>query len=196
MNRYLGMLLLVFMVSCAGGCKKEPNNFEFSVDEKKIVISLTKVQDEIFDIQADVFAPDGSKTHSDWRLDYPVYRFDCADITGDGMPEIAVGVIKATRFDPIVRKRLFLFKLFDGCYVRPLWLGSKVSLPLVDFRLVNDGKEPRIRTIEQEGDNSFVVAEYVYKTFGVEWKGYLKRGLTAEEAEYQLKIKKIKNYGN
>jgi hypothetical protein len=174
------------MAGCAGGGKKETNKFEFRVDEKKIVLSLTKVQEAAFDVQAEVYAPDGSRTHSAWRLDYPVYRFDCADITGDGVPEIAVGVIKSTRFDPKVRKRLFLFKLFDECYIRPLWLGSKVSLPLVDFRLVTNGREQRIRTIEQEGENSFVVAEYVYKTFGVEWIAYLKRGLTMREAERSL----------
>ena len=35
---------------------------------------------------------------SSWELPYPVYRFDCGDLTGDSCPEIAVGVIKATRY--------------------------------------------------------------------------------------------------
>ncbi|GHT03043.1 hypothetical protein AGMMS49525_07480 [Bacteroidia bacterium] len=153
-----------------GGCSgKTPNTFQFSVNETKIVLSLHLIQDTVFDIQAAVCKPNGDTTLDTWRLNCPVYRFDCADITGDDIPEIAVGVIKATRYDSIVRKRLFLFKLFDTCYVRPLWLGSKVSLPLMDFRLVNG----RVRTIEQKGENAFVVAEYEYKTFGLEWRGYV-----------------------
>jgi hypothetical protein len=170
----------------AGACKKEVKDFEFRAGEKKIVLSLTEIQDTIFDIRADIYNRDGTLTQSVWRLNYPVYRFDCADLTGDGIPEIAVGVIKPTRFDPNVAKRLFLFKLFDTCHVRPLWLGSKVSLPLVDFRLINEDEEPRIRTLEQESESSFAVAEYAYKTFGLEWISYLKSGLSRKEAEILL----------
>lgn len=35
---------------------------------------------------------DGTEV-SEWELPYPVYRFDCGDLTGNGTPEIAVGVI-------------------------------------------------------------------------------------------------------
>jgi hypothetical protein len=176
---------------CAGCSKNEKNRFEFEIAGKKIVLSLMKIQDTIFDIQAEVCNRNGTTTQSVWRLDYPVYRFDCADINGDGIPEIAVGVVKSTRFDSDVHKRLFLFKLFDTCYVRPLWLGSKVSLPLVDFKLIDNGKEQRIRTIEQEDENSFVIAEYECKTFGVGWLAYLKRGLGLEEAVAQLRTEKL-----
>ncbi|MDR0815310.1 MAG: nuclear receptor-binding factor 2 [Bacteroidales bacterium] len=175
-------IILLILLLCITGCQKQPDTFQFSTNETKITVSLHQIQDTVFDIQAAVYKPDGDTTLDTWRLNYPVYRFDCADITGDGIPEIAVGVIKPTRFDPIVRKRLFLFKLFDTCYVRPLWLGSKMSLPLVDFRIVNG----RVRTIEQEGENSFVVAEYEYKRFGLEWLAYLKRGLSMEEAFEEL----------
>ena len=173
--------LLFFLLLCLG-CQKKNNTFEFIFDNKEIVVSLIKIQDSIFDIRSQVTYND-SVTVSTWRLNYPVYQFDCADITGDRLPEIAVGVIKPTRFDPIVRKRLFLFKLYDSCYVRPLWLGSKVSFSLVDFKLMNTKNGQRIRTIEQESENQFVVAEYCYKTFGLEWIRYIKRGITKQEAE-------------
>ena len=176
--KYLLFLSLFFVLAC----QKKSNTFEFAFDDKKIVVSLVKIQDSIFDIRSEMTCND-NVTVSTWRLNYPVYQFDCADITGDGLPEIAVGVIKSTRFDPIVRKRLFLFKLYDTCYVRPLWLGSRVSFPLVDFRLMETKSGQRIRTIEQESDNQFVVAEYCYKTFGPEWIRYIKRGITKREAE-------------
>ena len=56
----------------------------------------------------------GGIGQSSWELSYPVYRFDCGDLTGDSCPEIAVGVIKTTRHDPTRDKRLFLFKLYQG----------------------------------------------------------------------------------
>jgi hypothetical protein len=174
-------ILLFFLVLCAG-CQKKNDTFVFVFDDKEVAISLVKIQDSIFDNRSEM-TYNKNVTVSTWRLNYPVYQFDCADITNDGLPEIAVGVIKSTRFDPIVRKRLFLFKLYDTCYVRPLWLGSRVSFPLVDFRLMNTRNGQRVRTIEQEADNQFVVAEYRYKTFGLEWIRYLKRGVTKKEAE-------------
>ncbi len=55
----------------------------------------------------------GGIEQSSWELSYPVYRFDCGNLTGDSCPEIAVGVIKTTRHDPTRDKRLFLFKLYQ-----------------------------------------------------------------------------------
>ena len=181
MSKILNYFLFLFLLFVLA-CQKKNDTFEFVFDDRKIEVSLVKVQDSIFDIRSKMTYHD-SVTVSTWRLNYPVYQFDCADITGDGLPEIAVGVIKSTRFDPIVRKRLFLFKLYDACYVRPLWLGSKVSLPLVDFRLMETKNGQRVRTIEQESDHQFVVAEYSYKTFGLEWIRYIQRGITQQEAE-------------
>ena len=176
--KYFLFLPLLFVLAC----QKKNNTFKFVFDNRKIEVSLVKIQDSIFEIHSKMIYND-SVTVSTWRLNYPVYRFDCADITGDGLPEIAVGVVKSTRYDPIVRKRLFLFKLYDTCYVRPLWLGSRVSFPLVDFRLMESKNGQRIRAIEQESDNQFAVAEYCYKTFGLEWIRYIKRGITKQEAE-------------
>ena len=174
--------ILIFALIFCCACQKKNNTFEFVLNDKKVVVSLVKIQDTVFDIRSEMTCND-SVTVSTWRLNYPVFQFQCADITSDGVPEIAVGVIKSTRFDTIVRKRLFLFKLYDTCYVRPLWLGSKVSFPLVDFRLMETKNGQRVRTIEQEAENQFAVAEYCYKTFGLEWIQYITRGMTKQEAE-------------
>ena len=77
-------------------------------------------------------------SHSVWKLPYPVYQFDYGDVTGDGMPEIIVWVIKPTRFDPKPDKRLFIYRIADEAYIRPLWLGSRVAQPLEDFRVIRE----------------------------------------------------------
>ena len=45
-----------------------------------------------------------------WVLNHAVYQFDCGDLTGDGMPEILVGVIKATRYNLSKQKILLLYQ--------------------------------------------------------------------------------------
>ena len=115
----------------------------------------------------------------EWKLPYEVYNFEIADADNDGQDDIWVGVIKETRFDKNLRKRLFLFKIIEG-KIRPLWLGSRMSKPLVDFKpaylidssSTNFTKKCIIKTIEQEKNGSFLVANYQWRKFGIEFIKY------------------------
>ncbi|MBR1540999.1 MAG: nuclear receptor-binding factor 2 [Bacteroidaceae bacterium] len=109
------------------------------------------------------------KELSSWELPYPVYRFDWGDLTGDGVPEIAVGVVKPTRFFPTPAKRLFLFKLYHGKLIRPLWLGSHVAHELVDFHIERDSVPALIHTVELLPDGSQVRCEYRQHGFGIKF---------------------------
>lgn len=113
------------------------------------------------------------KELSSWRLPYPVYRFDWGDVNADGVPEIAVGVIKPTRFFPEPDKRLFLFKLFHGKHIRPLWLGSHVAYRLDDFSILRDSVPALICTIEHQDDSTFVEALYRQQGFGIKFLYFL-----------------------
>lgn len=114
---------------------------------------------------------EAEKLLSEWKLPYPVYRFDCGDLTGDGIPEIAVGVIKPTRYFPTPDKRLFLFKLHHGTLIRALWMGSRVARPLEDFRVVRDSVPARILTTERATDGSLVQSLYRQAGFGLRYEG-------------------------
>jgi hypothetical protein len=160
----------------------------FVNENQRIVLSLIKTNDSIYDLKADVFHADSLVSTDKWRLNYPVYQFDCDDINNDGLPEITVGVIKRTRYDSICRRRLFIFKLYDGKYIRPLWLGSRVAYPLVDFRIVSKSGEKHLRTLEQNGENSFVVAEYKLDSFGLKWIRYIQKDIDRKKAEKILKL--------
>lgn len=105
---------------------------------------------------------------NDWRLPYPVYRFDTGDVDGDGSTDAMVGVVKATRYFPEKARRLFIFKMVKG-HPRPLWMGSKLGGILQDFRFV-DGK---IRSLETTTDGRFVVAEYRWSGFGMAFDRFL-----------------------
>ena len=57
------------------------------------------------------------------RIPYRTYRFCTGDIDGDGRAEAMVGVIKRTRFDKEMGRRLFIYKNLGG-RIRPLWMGK------------------------------------------------------------------------
>jgi hypothetical protein len=174
--------LLAGMFFLLVGCHEEKNRFVWEADGKRTEVELEKKNDSLYILHLHTDRP----THTTWELPYPVYRFDCGDVTGDGVPEIAVGVIKPTRFDPKPRKRLFLYRIADDTYIRPLWLGSRVAQPLEDFR-ISPAKHPvRIRTMERERDGRFLVAEYRWRGFGLDFKRYIRRELPANEARRLL----------
>lgn len=108
-------------------------------------------------------------------LPWPVYAFDTADLTGNGLPEIVVGVTKATRYWQAPARRLFIYKLFDGRYIRPLWLGSRVGGPLHDFHICHDSIPARIITTEEDRNGSLVNVQYRMGGFGIKYEKYLNK---------------------
>lgn len=130
-------------------------------------IRLERQNDSLFVLRHS----EGDRTLSEWQLPYPVYRFDCGDLTGNGTPEIAVGVIKPTRYFPTPDKRLFLFKLHHGTLIRALWMGSRVARPLENFRVVRDSVPARILTTERATDGTLVQSLYRQAGFGLRYEG-------------------------
>ena len=132
-------------------------------DGQRGEVRLERVNDSLYALRHSI----GGIPVSEWELPYPVYRMEGGDLTGDGVPEIAVGVIKPTRYFPRPGRRLFLFKLYKGRLIRPLWLGSRLARPLVDFRLVRDSVPARILTTERRPDGTLVQALYRQQGFGL-----------------------------
>lgn len=115
---------------------------------------------------------------NEWRLPYPVYRFQTGDVDGDGHADAMVGVVKATRFYPEKGRRLFIFKQVKG-KVRPLWLGSRLGGILQDFRFVGNG---HIRSLETTAYGQYVVSEYRWGSFGMAFDHYIVKGTDRKTA--------------
>lgn len=106
---------------------------------------------------------------------HPVYRFTCGDLTGDGLPEVGLGVIKRTRYWSSPDRRLFLYRLFRGHFIRPLWLGSRVGYQLEDFEICRDSVPACIFTRERQPDASLRVGQYRLSSgFGLRFVRYCK----------------------
>ena len=88
-------------------------------------------------------------------LKYPVYRLDHGDLDGDGKEEIAVGVIKSTRYFKNKGKRLFIFQLNSYDHIRPLWLGSRAGSELIDFHIERDSVPARVITQNEYDERIF-----------------------------------------
>ncbi len=109
-----------------------------------------------------------------WTIDAPVYRFECGDLSADSLPEILVGVIRATRYRPQKDKRLYIFKLYKGQFIRPLWMGSRLGLPLDDFRVERDSVPHMVHTWERR-DSTRVEAIYRLQGFGLKFVKYINK---------------------
>lgn len=123
---------------------------------------------------------------NDWRLPYPVYRFETGDIDGDGREDALVGVVKSTRYYPERGRRLFIFKQVDNSRqpdgpkkVRPLWLGSRLGGRLEDFCCMPGG---HIRSLEATDNGFYVVADYRWGGFGMTFDHYIVKGTNRETA--------------
>lgn len=182
MKHYYILFLSIIIVWSFGSCEEEEKKFRTKIDNKDITVSLEQYSDSLYALN--LFVDDS--LNSTWELKYPVYQIDFGDVNNDGIPDILVGTIKPVRFDPKPDKRLFIFKITKDYYIRPLWLGSRVSQPLVDFKLKEQKPISKIRTLEKESDGTYLVAEYRWRGFGLQFTEYLKRNISLKEAQKEL----------
>jgi hypothetical protein len=185
--RFVYFIFLIFLLS---NCQNEEKDTFYTTlkNGQEIGIRLIKfdkeneTQEDKLNFAIQTFLKKDIENNTtildEWKLPYPVYNFEVADADNDGQDDIWVGVIKETRFDKNLRKRLFLFKIIEG-KIRPLWLGSRMSKPLVDFSpaylidsLDKTKKKCIIKTIEQEKNGKFLVANYQWRKFGIEFINY------------------------
>ncbi len=117
---------------------------------------------------------ENGKELSTMILPWEIYKFDHGDLDGDGVPEIAVGVIKKTTYDPIMEKRLFLYQIADGHAIIRLWMGSRVIHRVQDFYIERDSTPALVHTYEKDQNGAMHEGEYMYGSFGLRLKRFLK----------------------
>lgn len=183
--------MIFCLLPYAGRAQVVEKGFEQDKGLQSQTFELRKENDSLYWI-----ATTSGDNVNDWRLPYPVYRFQTGDVNGDGSENAIVGVIKKTRFYPM-GKRLFIFKQIDGhtasgkaCKkVRPLWMGSKLGGILEDFRFIApaDGKSRgMIRALESTTDSLYVVSDYKWSGFGMKFDRFLIKGVDKETATKYL----------
>ena len=121
----IGILFTVILVESYK--VNDSNNINFVIFDsgEKIYIKLIKQASKGYLLNAKVYKNNNLIQTNSWALNYEVFRIDTGDVNNDKSTDILVGVIKPTRFDPVIRKRLFIFKMVDGIYTSTLaWVKS------------------------------------------------------------------------
>ena len=115
-------------------------------------------------------------------LGFPVYQLAQGDVDNDGCPDLLVGPVKTTHFDPTMRRRLFVYRLARG-RTTPRWLGSQVVYRLQYFKAVRAASgHTYVRTIEQEPNGKYCIGHYSWRGFGLMLDTFTARNLTLDEA--------------
>lgn len=95
------------------------------------------------------------------------WRLELADVAGDGKVHIVVGVVKSTRYRPAPHNCLFVLQPREG-RLAPVWLGSALSRPFVDFAYGRGraGIGAALYALERARDGSIGAAAYRWNGFG------------------------------
>ena len=158
LKNFIIILSFSILVSC-GGQDSESFKTDYGT------LALRRISDTLNIIEHF----DGDSVISQWELRFPVYRFDYGDLNGNGVNEIVVGVTKKTRYWE-EGNRLFIYKLYNGRLIRPLWLGSRLGGDILDFHVNRSTKPAQIITTEDFKD-SIVTAVYSLGGFGLRFEG-------------------------
>jgi hypothetical protein len=97
------------------------------------------------------------------------WALELAELDGDPLPEVVVGAHKATRFDPVVCNRIFVYDLTaeGGLYAK--WLGSKLGGTPSRF-FVRPGPDGRDRLHCVEEGRPEITHRYRWHGFGFTWE--------------------------
>lgn len=95
------------------------------------------------------------------------WKLEIADVDGDGIREIIVGIIKPTKFFPKPHNCLFIYG-WNGKEIYKKWLGSSLSRPFTDFIFadLDEIKGDELIALETTLDGKKRLGIYRWNSFG------------------------------
>ncbi|MCE1190239.1 MAG: hypothetical protein LWX56_14010 [Ignavibacteria bacterium] len=104
-------------------------------------------------------------------INKPIYSLRAGDVTGDKADEIIIGVIKKTRFDQAIKRRIYILTVRSG-KITPVFLCSRTIHQLVECGAAGDGSG-KLLTMEKKPNGTFCVARYTWQKFGFAFTNYV-----------------------
>jgi len=110
---------------------------------------------------------DGHKIAEALQHAYNPWSLQIADVDGDDIDEIAVGVTKSTHNLHFPHRTLFIMR-FDGHEIRRKWTGSTMGRPLLEFCFSpkQKGKSQYLFTLEKRLDGRIALSANSWTGFG------------------------------
>ncbi len=100
------------------------------------------------------------------KLDWKPWALQIADVDGDGHVDVAVGIVKRTRYLPQPHTCLWIFGVRDGKFTRK-WLGSTMGRPLLEFGFGESEKGGApLFTLERTLEGKVALSRYRWSGFG------------------------------
>lgn len=109
----------------------------------------------------------------DWKtFSDSIASLTIVDIDNDGNEDIAVGIVKSSRWSEVKSLKMHLYKV-QSDRILPLWRSSKLTSNLLDFCFVcNSGKNSAC-VLEQLSDTSYNLIRFRWKYFGLVFEDYI-----------------------
>ncbi len=156
--------------------------------EGKLLFCILGYEGKPYGIMPAVFLQKTDGTREEiWRdrdRGFNPWRIEVVELDDDPEPEIALGVYKKTRTDSHLARRLFIYD-WTGYCLSPKWLGSRLALPMEDFRFIRPAgaKHHQLVALEQAPDTK-LIRKYRWNGFGfiaMETVAYGKRNEGTEQ---------------
>ncbi|MDD4971196.1 MAG: hypothetical protein PHT07_17345 [Paludibacter sp.] len=164
MNRIISVLILMLYFNSCTKDKDYTKTIKINDSYFKGEVTIEKIE-KLNKYRISIF---NSITGSRDRIytPYEVFEMETGDVNGDGKTDICIGIIKPTPFDPVIKKRLFIFQI-DKDYIRPLWLSSRLVSPLEEFKVCHFKERCPIKAMERQTKNLYCIREYRWESFGM-----------------------------
>lgn len=179
--------LFLFFISSLTACTQRPFEKERMIEDDFFKGSVTLKKMEKMNRYKLSIVDTAQQTVDRIYTPYEVFQLETGDVNRDGKTDICIGIIKPTPFDPVLKKRLFLFQIDRG-YIRPLWLSSRLVNPLEQFAIGKDSLgHCIIHTIENKGKEIYCTRSYQWGTFGLSYINTTHDSISYEKAEQVLR---------
>lgn len=98
---------------------------------------------------------------------YKPWDLQITDVDGDGLPEIAIGVVRSTKSKPFDHRCIFIMR-FDGKRLRKKWMGSGMGRTLLEFQFgpASKGHPAVLYTLERTLANKVALSAWSWSGFG------------------------------